>query len=188
MRQTQGTFMRRDALERREALIHAAAVCFAEAGYNVPLEEIADRAGVGRGTLYRNFRDRMELVLVIFAREVEAIGADLNAAMSLSELIEHVVRRGLGTRLLFARLMMDMPIDDASRASFNALFARMAEILSPFVEQARARGEIRADVSAEQVVLGVRMISGLVKSPVAEHSPDALIADGLDLLLRGLRG
>jgi AcrR family transcriptional regulator len=178
--------MRRDALERREALIRAAAACFAESGYDVPLEDIADRAGVGRGTLYRNFRDRLELLLVIFEREIDAIGAELDPAEPLPVLIRQIVRRALGTRLLFARLSLDLAADDANFAAFHALHRRMTVILDPFVTRARERGEIRGDATAEQVMLGIRMISALLKSPLAERDPDTLITDGLDLLLRGL--
>jgi AcrR family transcriptional regulator len=178
--------MRRDALERREALIHAAVTCFAERGYDVPLEDIADRAGVGRGTLYRNFRDRLELLLVIFEREIDAIGAELDPAQPLPVLIRQIVRRARGTRLLFARLTMDMTIDDTNYAALLTLHMRMSDILDPFVARARERGEIRADATTEQVLLGIRMISGLLKSPVIERDFDALIDDGLNLLLLGL--
>ena len=64
---------RRDAVLRREALLNAAIECFETRGYSVSLEEIADHAGVGRGTLYRNFKDRAALTLAIFAREIEKI-------------------------------------------------------------------------------------------------------------------
>jgi len=178
--------MRRDALERREALIRAAVACFTENGYEVPLEDIADRAGVGRGTLYRNFRDRLELLLVIFEREIDAIGAELDPAQPLPTLIRQIVRRARGTRLLFARLTMDMTIDDTNLAALHTLHMRMAGILDPFVARARERGEIRADATTEQVMLGIRMISGLLKSPVVERDFDALITDGINLLLCGL--
>lgn len=178
--------MRRDALERREALIHAAAACFAESGYDVPLEDIADRAGVGRGTLYRNFRDRLELLLVIFEREIEMIGAELDPAQPLAEMIAQIVRRARGTRLLFARLTIDTTVDDTHVAALHALHLRMAGILDPFVARARARGEIRADATTERVLLGIRMISGLLKSPLIERDLESLIADCIDLLLCGL--
>lgn len=178
--------MRRDALERREALIHAAVLCFAERGYDVPLEDIADRAGVGRGTLYRNFRDRLELLLVIFEREIDAIGAELDPAQPLPALIRQIVRRARGTRLLFARLTMDMNTGDTNFAALYRLHMRIASILDPFVARAGERGEIRADVSTEQVLLGIRMISSLLKSPVIERDFEALIDDGIDLLFCGL--
>jgi AcrR family transcriptional regulator len=178
--------MRRDALERREALIRAAAACFVESGFDVPLEDIADRAGVGRGTLYRNFRDRLELLIVIFEREIDAIGAELDPAMPLPAIIAQIVRRALGTRLLFARLTIDLEATDKNRAPFHRLHDRMTDILHPFVERARARGEIRADATTEQVMLGVRMVSGLLKSPISLGDPDTLIAAALDLLMRGL--
>ena len=53
--------MRKDAQERRDRLIAAAADLFELQCYDVPLEAIAERAGIGRGTLYRNFRARMLL-------------------------------------------------------------------------------------------------------------------------------
>ncbi len=50
--------LRKDAAERREALLKAAAEAFARDGLDTPLHVIAEQAGVGRATLYRNFADR----------------------------------------------------------------------------------------------------------------------------------
>ena len=52
---------RRDAQDNRDRLIAAAREVFAESGFDVPLDAIARRAGVGRATLYRNFSDRYAL-------------------------------------------------------------------------------------------------------------------------------
>jgi AcrR family transcriptional regulator len=54
--------LRRDALARRERILAAAVELFRSEGLEVPLEKIADRAGVGRATLYRNFPDREALL------------------------------------------------------------------------------------------------------------------------------
>ena len=70
-----------DAQARRDALIAAARLCFARAGYFVPLEDIADAAGVGRGTFYRNFKDRMALALAVFEQEIERMRARLDPAL-----------------------------------------------------------------------------------------------------------
>jgi AcrR family transcriptional regulator len=74
---------RRDAVARREALLNAAVECFEARGYAVPLEEIADMAGVGRGTLYRNFKDRIALIMAIFERDIAAFAADMQEPLPL---------------------------------------------------------------------------------------------------------
>jgi AcrR family transcriptional regulator len=64
--------LRADALRNREAVVAAARQVFAEAGLDAPLEEIARRAGVGIGTLYRRFPSRLDLVDAILTSSVEA--------------------------------------------------------------------------------------------------------------------
>ncbi len=63
------------AAENRAAIIAAARQLLAEGGYDVPLRAIARRAGVGQGSLYRHFPDRISLALAVFAENVEALGA-----------------------------------------------------------------------------------------------------------------
>lgn len=63
--------LRKDAAERRIAILRAAAEVFAEQGIDAPLEAVADRAGVGRATLYRNFSDRTELALAVLMENLD---------------------------------------------------------------------------------------------------------------------
>ena len=67
--------LRADASRNREKLIGIAAIDFAERGGDASLEEIARKAGVGIGTLYRHFPTREHLVEVVYRREVEALCA-----------------------------------------------------------------------------------------------------------------
>src|SRR5271169_4831875 len=67
--------LRADARRNRDKLIETAAAAFAEHGVDASLEEIARRAGVGIGTLYRHFPTREHLVEVVYRREVEALCA-----------------------------------------------------------------------------------------------------------------
>ena len=179
--------MRRDARERREALIQAAAECFGRFGYGVALEDIADRAGVGRGTLYRNFKDRMALTLAIFARAVDEIGASLDPALSLEQAITNMVLKGAKASALFSRLAFEMPLDADNRAAFELLKSRLVELVQPFVDEAHADGRLRPGVTAEQIVLSMRMISGLLLPNLCEEDVRAQIAEALDLILEGLR-
>ncbi|WP_204324644.1 helix-turn-helix domain-containing protein, partial [Stenotrophomonas maltophilia] len=65
--------MRADARRNRDRLVEVAAAAFAEHGVDTSLEDIARRAGVGIGTLYRHFPTREHLVEVAYRREVEAL-------------------------------------------------------------------------------------------------------------------
>ena len=64
--------VRADAQRSIDALLVAAKSVFATSGVDAPVREIADRAGVGIGTLYRNFPQRVDLVAAVFRREIDA--------------------------------------------------------------------------------------------------------------------
>ena len=72
--------LRADARRNRDALLAAAVEAFARDGADVPLETIAAQAGVGVGTLYRNFPDRNALVEAAYRHEVEALCERVPAA------------------------------------------------------------------------------------------------------------
>lgn len=71
------TPLRRDAQLRRERLISAAVELFASEGFEVPLEKVADRAGVGRATLYRNFPDRESLAVAVLKVHLDEMAAQV---------------------------------------------------------------------------------------------------------------
>ncbi len=64
---------RADAMHNRDKLLEAADAVFLELGVNAPLDAIAERAGVGRATLFRNFADRPALLLGLFERSVDSL-------------------------------------------------------------------------------------------------------------------
>jgi len=180
--------VRRDAQARRETLLDAAATCFAAQGFGVSLDEIAKRAGVGRGTLYRNFRDRMALALAIFEREVDRFGDALLRTGPVVEVLGELVRQGRPAHLLFARLAAELPPQGEDLAAFEALGARFERLVTPLAERGRETGELRRDVSAAELVLALRMVGGLlVPLRHDEAKAERVIADALALLLAGLR-
>lgn len=177
--------MRRDAQERREALILAAEACFAESGFLVPLEDIADRAGVGRGTLYRNFKNRVELALAIFERAIDQSAARVDPDAPLDRIIATLVEKGARIAELFARLTMEVPLDDESHAAFKALRGRFGKVLEPVVAKAHTEGALRADADTETLLLAIAMISHLRSWKFAEDR-EGKLAEAVDLVLRGL--
>src|ERR1700722_4862019 len=76
---------RSDAKRNVVALVEAAKTVFAGSGVNAPAKEIADRAGVGVGTLYRHFPQRSDLVRAVFQHGVDACAAAAPALAAASE-------------------------------------------------------------------------------------------------------
>ena len=78
----QATRLRADARRNQEQVLQAARDLFVERGIDCPLEEIARRAGVGIGTLYRRFGDRDALVRAVLVDALELARASAEAALA----------------------------------------------------------------------------------------------------------
>lgn len=85
---------RSDARRNEEAVLKAAKELFAEAGVSAPARDVAARAGVGLGTLYRRFPTRGDLVAAVFTREVDSCS---DAAAVFSEELEPTTRWSVGS-------------------------------------------------------------------------------------------
>lgn len=87
--------MRRDAALRREKLLDAAEIEFGLGGISIPLESVAERAGVGAGTFYRNFPDRQALLDALLDRSLarmELKQGEAGDEYSACDLIEHIAQ------------------------------------------------------------------------------------------------
>jgi AcrR family transcriptional regulator len=182
-----GRAPRRDAVLRRDALIAAAATCFARDGYGVPLETIAAAAGVGRATLYRNFPDRQALALAIFSRGADRLGAMIDPERPIAETMEQLVRAGAEPLALFARIAAELHQDHANICAFRQLALRMEEMLTPALVAAQRRGEVRHDATPSDLMLSIRMAGSLIQPYLPESEVSALMEAALRLLLNGLR-
>lgn len=178
---------RRDAQERREALIAAAVLCFTAEGYRVPLDTIAERAGVGRGTLYRNFKDRDALVLAIFAREADRLERGLDPRRPLADLLTDFVRNGAVASSLFARIAADLQLDETNRTAWEDLRHRLERIFAPALAAAKQRGEIAAAITPRDVVLAARMASTVMLPFLSDEEVADQVSEALRLLFDGLR-
>ena len=155
---------RADARRNFDALIAAARAVFAEQGTDASLEDIARRAGVGIGTLYRNFPTRQDLFERVYIGEVEdlcAVARDVAdrepwdaLATWLRRFIDYIATK----RALMQALSTGSPVFSACRAEMYA-----AGI--PLFERARDAGEVRADLEFDDLV---RMLSGLTSATFAD--------------------
>ena len=176
--------MRADARRNYEKVLAAAREAFAEGGESTALEEIARRAGVGIGTLYRHFPNRQALLEALYVNEVEEICRsaagldDTDPWEALTGWLGQVVgylttKRALASELL-NYLGMDAPLFQECRTS---LFAAG----EPLLERAQETGVVRPDVQFSDVL---QLVGGVTKIPSAEPGQVEHI---LSIALDGLR-
>jgi AcrR family transcriptional regulator len=176
---------RADALRNYEKLVAAGREAFTEADRSASLEDIARRAGVGIGTLYRHFPTRTDLVQAIYVDEVEALSrsaaelAELEPWEALTAWLGRFVGYVATKKALADELFA---VDDAER---QAVFAGCRSMLysagEPLLRRAQDAGIVRPDVTIEEVV---RLVAGIAKIP-ADDPAD--IQRVLDVALDGLR-
>jgi AcrR family transcriptional regulator len=154
---------RRDAVQNHEKLLAAARVVIAERGIDAPLEEIARRADVGIATLYRNFASRDELVNALFERsmdEVDALLAEIGGEETAWESVVKFMDR-LGLWLLadpaMPTIVSRIGIIDPQRRPAMRFTGAMRGI----VEQAKADGDLRDDVTSVDIVLLATMLGSI---------------------------
>ncbi|MEV6417340.1 helix-turn-helix domain-containing protein [Kribbella sp. NPDC051718] len=170
---------RADARRNFDALLAAARDAFAEHGSGASLEDIARRAGVGIGTLYRNFPTRQDLFDAVYFGEIEELcqAADEVADLPPWEAFETWLQRFVGyaatKRAIYEELNRD---SDLFRTAREAMY----DAGQPLFDQAQQSGAIRPDTNFDDVL---RMVSGLTAAGFVD---DAQRTRVLNLALDGL--
>ena len=171
---------RADARRNFDALLSAARDAFAEHGAGASLEDIARRAGVGIGTLYRNFPTRQDLFDAVYFGEVEelCLAADEVADLPPWEAFSTWLRRFVGyaatKRAIYESLNRD---SEMFRTAREAMYAAG----TPLFERAQEAGEARKDVDFDDVL---RMVSGLTGAVFVDESQRERV---LQIALEGVR-
>jgi AcrR family transcriptional regulator len=177
--------MRADARRNRELLMAAALAAFTERGADdTSLEEIARRAGVGIGTLYRHFPTRRELIEAVYVDEVEAVARSAHdvAEREPWDALVTWLRRFMDYVTTKQALMNELFVEDGGGSDVfatcrNALYNAGA----PLVQRAQAEGLVRSDVDVADVL---HLVSGIAKLNTLERSD---IERLFDVALDGLR-
>jgi AcrR family transcriptional regulator len=176
--------LRSDARQNHARLINAATTAFAEKGADAPLEDIARRAGVGIGTLYRHFPTRLDLQAAVFRSQVSIVcgqGEELLADSS-PELAFAGWLRALAGYLVTKRGLSKVLIDALGTDSelISTCWLAMRETTERTLAHAQQAGVVRKDVTPMDVM---RLVHGIVVG--TEKSPDqadrllAFVLDGL---------
>jgi AcrR family transcriptional regulator len=173
---------RADALRNYEKLVTAAREAFAEAGSEATLDDIARRADVGPGTLYRHFPTRQHLLEAVYLDEVEAISrkaADLSAlppwealARWLREFVGYAATKRALAQEMLATIDTEAEVFRASRAAIHSAGDAL-------VARAQEAGEMRGDVTFQDVARLVYGISAIRGEPGEIERALELVLDGL---------
>lgn len=176
---------RADAQRNLEALINAAKVVFAKAGVDAPVREIAEKAGVGLGTVYRHFPQRSDLIAAVFRYEVDAC-----ARASVTLAAEHEPADALCKWLVrfsdFVATKKGLaPALHSGDPAYKSLRGYFDQNLRPAIDRLLARameaGQIRKDVDAEELMYAVAHLSSAsyYGSTNNSHRLVSILVDGL---------
>jgi|ERR1700722_1842838 len=177
--------MRADAQRKMNSLLQAAMEVFAKSGVDAPVREIAERAGVGLGTVYRHFPQRSDLIVAVFQSRVDAC-ADAASALAIKyepgEALARWTQRFVDfiatKRGLAAALHSGDPAYSALPGYFNK---RLLPALKTLLDTAVAAGVVRPGIEAEDLLRAIATLShgphGV--EPVYARRMVALLVDGL---------
>ncbi len=178
---------RADAVRNRERLLEVAKAAFEEVGSDISLEELARRAGVGIGTLYRHFPTRDAVVEAVYRREFEHL-SDSAAHMLESMPPAEALHRWM---LLFVDYITTKKIIAPALQSiaggpselYASSGARLTEAIHLLVAKAKDAGGIRSDVHPEDVIRALIGFTHTNPGPGWDASARRLV----DILMNGLR-
>jgi AcrR family transcriptional regulator len=173
-----GRPLRADAVRNREKVLQAARQAFAESGYGVPLDEIASRAGVGPGTVYRHFPSKEALFEAVVTARITDLVSDARARADAGDPGEAFF--GFLARIAGeAVAKRDLP--DAISVA-GSLREDLFTALDLLLRRAQQAGAVRAGiVTSDLIVLLKGMFAGLAGStdPAVHERVFAVLADGL---------
>ncbi|WP_035855477.1 TetR/AcrR family transcriptional regulator [Cryptosporangium arvum] len=151
---------RADARRNEETLLDAAAAVFVSSGVDAPVRDIAAKAGVGMGTIYRHFPTRSDLIIAVYRHQVEATAAAGPALLESSETPHAALGRWIEKFVDFLvtkhGLATALQSDEAGFQSLHAYFLdRLQPVCGELIAAAAAAGEIRDDVDPFELLYAV---------------------------------
>jgi AcrR family transcriptional regulator len=178
---------RADSLRNRDQLLAAAKAGFAETGPEVPLEEIARRAGVGIGTLYRHFPTRDALLAAVYRREVAQLSDSADALLAERPPLDaleswlHLLVDYMATKRVIAPALQAS--DGEGQKVYASSGAAILEAMNRLARAAIDSGQIRSDLHPQDLLRMVMGLSHGYDQPDWEPSARRLIG----ILVAGLK-
>ena len=166
--------LRIDAERNRQRIVAAAREVFAEAGLEVPIEDVAKRAGVGVGTLYRRYPTRADLIAAAFEDKMTAYADAARQALAEPDpwqgfcgYVEKICAMQAGDRGFTTVLTMTFPMAKRFEADRDQAYADT----NVLVERAKAAGKLRADFVTEDMPMFLMANAGVLTA-TGDAAPD----------------
>ncbi len=148
--------LRRDAARNRERLLAAAAEVFAESGATASLKDVADRAGLGVGTVYRHMPDKDAVIVALLHPQLEQLLRFAQEALSgppsfetFARLIRRIIEAMAGSKALSEIILYQHELPEALRGPVDRVLGRCGEVM----ERAQQVGAVRQDLSIGDLVV-----------------------------------
>jgi AcrR family transcriptional regulator len=178
---------RTDAQLNRERILEVAKEAFARSGASTSLDDIAQQAGVGAGTLYRHFPTRDALLEAVYRTEVEKLaGAGRKLAQEMAPIealrawmllfVDYIATKQIIVSALSTLVGRPSKVYEASRA-------QIAEAIHALVQRAIESGEIRGDLEPFDLLRALIGVSSVASGPDWQQSARRLV----DILITGSR-
>jgi AcrR family transcriptional regulator len=176
---------RKDAQRNREAILDAARELFAECA-EVPMYEVARRAGVGQATLYRNFPDRGNLAAAILTEWLERT-EQLAAGHAGDPDAFFVLLRQVVEMTWRCRGIKELAQEDASVGSAIERFRqRLAELMTRPMRDAKSAGTLRRDLTTDDIFMILQMARGAADGTEGSAARASAAGRALTLVLEGI--
>jgi AcrR family transcriptional regulator len=174
--------LRRDARHNRDRILDAACRCFASRGLDIGVDEIAEAAGVGVGTLYRRFPSKASLIHAILERRLDELQPAIDRALAaedpsvgLSELVTAMVAQQIDDRGFLQMLLLR----DDSEALPDRIRRRFLSPLERLLARAQRAGLVREDIDPSDLPAILRMASASALAPSEWRRHLGVLLDGL---------
>jgi AcrR family transcriptional regulator len=178
---------RADARRNEETLLDVAAAAFVASGVYAPVRDIAAKAGIGIGTVYRHFPTRADLIVGVYRHQVEACAAAGPTLLASSESPHAALAQWINLFVDFLvtkhGLAEALQSDNAAFESLHAYFLdRLVPVCAELLDAATAAGEIVPDLKALELMRGIgNLCIG------ANNNPDYDARRMVGLLIAGMR-
>jgi AcrR family transcriptional regulator len=177
---------RKDAIRSRRAILDAARELYRD-DTEASFAEISHRAEVGQATVYRHFADRRALLVALAEEDMggleERLAAEEIGPGSLEELLREMVAAQLRSQGLVAAIRAG----EVEESQVERLTRRVRDVAAPRVEAARAAGLVRADLTADDVLIVLAMVDGAL-APLRERGErERVAARAFEIAVDGLR-
>ncbi|WP_328387302.1 TetR/AcrR family transcriptional regulator [Nocardia sp. NBC_00416] len=158
--------LRADAARNHQRIVEAARELFADRGLEITLDDVAERAGVGVGTVYRRFANKKELITEVFEQHIGEFAEAAEASqrhpdpwLGLVQFVEYACTH-LATNRGFSEVILELDLDTER---FHCLRDRVKPAVGGIVDRARDAGVLQPDIEPSDLFAMIHMVDGLAE-------------------------